>query len=357
MATCVLYDCCELYTNLESWHYSFVHTISDTALKIDQENRKWTLMTVCYIIQRYGGVLCAIFALVNDLYNSVVDKVNFCLISAVRLEVMLILAFTTGNSMLYSLGSDVDISHIRNPEYPRGNISSYLRQTYALHWRSTVPLYLLCGSFILAQAGNIIYTVVSFTGPNAWYTDSGKTPIEVELLSGVLVCEFRYNNESWTFLVFMATCLFYELVAASLSISRLWVHIRGSGQGIFSVWRSNSLFYIVARENVGYFCVSTACLVTLATGTTGSTKVLDYIRSLFANELRMALDTILTSLFCSHLILNVRKHADLAAEIVTVNVTSIAWATAPLQYSHEELGFEEFESEPDTEQSRTLHYQ
>jgi len=244
-------------------------------------------MTVFYILLRYGGLLFALSVALNGVTIFATFTVLPCSIFwklVVSIQMVLIIVL-------------------------EGVITL---RVYALYLRKRLVTYLLLGVYIMSQVGNILSLVDSIISSRQITQASG----EAALRSGQLLCDWRYDSSSTDFLLFIATTLIFETTAFVLAVSCLITHLRDRQQTLGSVWRSNNLFYLVARENLAYFCISTAAIIANATGTISNEQAKDAV------ELRLVLTNFWLSLFGPYLVLSVRKHeADRWRERSTLSST------------------------------------
>ncbi|EIW74418.1 hypothetical protein CONPUDRAFT_78069 [Coniophora puteana RWD-64-598 SS2] len=122
---------------------------------------------------------------------------------------------------------------------------------------------LLIFTIEVSQFGNILSSVNSIVS-SRHMTEASEVSA---LLNGSVLCRWRYSSTSQDFVVFIVTTLAFEITVFSLAICRLWASLYHTRRKISLMWHSDDLLYLVVRENLAYFCISTVAIVANATGT------------------------------------------------------------------------------------------
>lgn len=179
-----------------------------------------------------------------------------------------------------------------------------MMRVYALYRQSPYAAFVLISSFVISQVGSAIATVAAFTDHGG---HEGEATAKIEVLSGAALCVWKYSSTSWDSVLFIVSTFCFETTALVLALYRLWTYYRRSNHPLSSFWKSNNLFFLVARENLAYALIIFLWLMVTVPWKTNVEITKDARAS---HEVTLVLQAFWTSMFGPYLVLNVRKHDD-----------------------------------------------
>ncbi|EIW74432.1 hypothetical protein CONPUDRAFT_78078 [Coniophora puteana RWD-64-598 SS2] len=221
---------------------------------------------------RYAGITHIVISAAGDLHNLPIDKVRWWL--------------------LHQGGDDSPSKAV------------IMIRVDALYPRVKVASRLLHSVFVISQVGNISSMVITMLAGGRG-ARSIRTA-EVKLYPGFSVCHWRDTAVGPASSLFVASTFCFEIIALTLATYRIYTHLKATGKKLYSIWRSNNLFFLVARENLTYFCTLAIWLAfAVIDGTLSSS---DSQEAALLDDTMFVLETYWTSILGPYLVLNVRRN-------------------------------------------------
>jgi len=164
---------------------------------------------------------------------------------------------------------------------------------------------LLYSVFVLSQVGNLSSMVITMlVGGRGARSITGSA--ELKLYLGFSVCDWRDTSAGPASSLFIASTCCFEVTALILATYRIYTHLKATGKRVDSVWRSNDLFFLVARENLNYFCTLAIWLAFAIAGSFLSSN--NSHAAAVIEDALFVMDTYWISILGPYLVLNVRRN-------------------------------------------------